>query len=70
MATMALAALLAQHNIDSGDEASLAISILALIGMIVPFIVFGVVVWIFWKANKREDAAKAREGAWPSARSS
>jgi hypothetical protein len=37
MATMALAALVAQHNIESGDEASLAISILALIGMIVPF---------------------------------
>ena len=62
--------LLAQHAVDSGDEASLAISILALVGMIIPFIVLGVVAWIFWKAKKREDAAKAREGAWPSARSS
>jgi heme/copper-type cytochrome/quinol oxidase subunit 2 len=67
---MALATLLAQHNIESGDEASLAISILALIGMIVPFIVLGVVIWIFWKAKKREDAAKAREASWRSARSS
>jgi cbb3-type cytochrome oxidase subunit 3 len=67
---MALAMLLAQHNVESGDEASLAISILALIGMIVPFIVLGVVTWIFWKAKKREDAAKAREAPWRSARSS
>ncbi len=61
---------LAQHAVDSGDEASLAISILALIGMIIPFIVLGVVVWIFWKAKKREDAAKAREPSWRNARSS
>jgi heme/copper-type cytochrome/quinol oxidase subunit 2 len=63
-------AVLAQHTVDSGDEASLAISILALIGMIVPFIVLGVVTWIFWKAKKREDAAKAREASWRNARSS
>ena len=67
---MGFAALLAQHNVESGDEASLAISILALIGMIVPFIVLGFVTWIFWKAKKREDAAKARQAQWRSARSS
>jgi hypothetical protein len=59
-----------QHATPSGDETSLAISILALIGMIIPFIVLGVVTWIFWKAKKREDAAKARETSWPSAHSS
>jgi heme/copper-type cytochrome/quinol oxidase subunit 2 len=59
-----------QHATPSGDETSLAISILALVGMIIPFIVLGVVVWIFWKAKRREDAAKARESRWPSARSS
>jgi heme/copper-type cytochrome/quinol oxidase subunit 2 len=67
---MMLNTLLAQHAVDSGDETSLAISILALVGMIIPFIVLGVVIWIFWKAKKREDAAKAREAPWRSARSS
>ena len=60
--------ILAHPPVPSGD-ASLAVSILALIGMIVPFIVLGVVCWIFWKAKRREDAAR-EELRWRSARSS
>ena len=65
-----MTALLAQHAVDSGDESSLVISILALVGMIIPFIVLAFVAWIFWKAKRREDAAKTRDSRWQSARSS
>ena len=61
--------LFGQHHATE-EEYSLAISILALVGMIVPFVVLAVVCWIFWKAKKREDAAAREEMGWPSARSS
>ena len=61
--------LFGQHHATE-EEYSLAISILALVGMIVPFVVLGVVCWIFWKAKKRDDAAAGEDMGWPSARSS
>ena len=51
------------------DGHSLAMSILALVGMIIPFIVLGVVCWIFYKAKRREDE-EARRLEWRNARSS
>ena len=57
--------LLAHAGIDAG-EYSLALSILALVGMIIPFVVLGVVCWVFWKAKKREDAARDREISGPT----
>jgi heme/copper-type cytochrome/quinol oxidase subunit 2 len=61
--------LLAQHG-EMGDSDSLAFSILALIGMIIPLIVLGIVTWFFWKAKRREDEEKKRESEWRNAPSS
>ncbi len=64
-----MSALLAHAGQSS--EPSLALSILALVGMIIPYFVFGYVSWIFWKAKKREDAARdASKLPWRNARSS
>jgi heme/copper-type cytochrome/quinol oxidase subunit 2 len=61
-------ALLAQHGgMDDGD--SLAFSILALVGMIIPIIILGVVCWVFWKAKRRDDEEKRRR-EWTNAHSS
>jgi heme/copper-type cytochrome/quinol oxidase subunit 2 len=59
--------LLAQHG-ETGDGNSLAFSILALIGMIIPIIVLGIVSWFFWKAKRREDEERKRESEWRNAR--
>jgi hypothetical protein len=42
------------------DGHSLAMSILALVGMIIPFFVLGAVCWIFYKAKRREDEERRR----------
>ena len=52
------------------DGGSLVLSIVALVGMIIPFAVLGWVCWIFWKAKKREDAAERRASEWRNAHSS
>jgi len=49
---------------------STALSILALVGMIIPLIVLAYVCWIFWKAKKRDDAEERRANAWRNAHSS
>ena len=41
------------------------VSVLALV-----WIVLGVVCWVFWRAKKREDAAKREAAGWQSAPSS
>jgi hypothetical protein len=61
--------LLAQHG-ETGGGDSLAISILALVGMIIPIIVLGIVCWFFWKAKRRDDEEKKRESEWQNAPSS
>jgi heme/copper-type cytochrome/quinol oxidase subunit 2 len=61
--------LLAQHG-ETGSDESLAISIVALVAMLIPVVVLGVVSWIFWKAKRRDDAEKAREREWKNAPSS
>jgi len=60
---------LLQHGGLRGGD-SLAISILALVGMIIPIIVLGVVSWFFWKAKRRDDEEKKRESEWQNAPSS
>jgi heme/copper-type cytochrome/quinol oxidase subunit 2 len=60
--------LLAHGGVRGGD--SLAFSILALVGMIIPIIVLGFVSWFFWKAKRREDEEKKREREWQNAPSS
>lgn len=61
--------LLAQHS-ETGGSDSLAFSILALVGMIIPIVVLGVVCWFFWKAKRRDDEEKKRESEWQNAPSS
>ena len=60
---------LLQHGGLGGGD-SVAFSILALVGMIIPIIVLGVVSWFFWKAKRREDEEKKRESEWQNAPSS
>jgi cbb3-type cytochrome oxidase subunit 3 len=60
--------LLAQHAPNDGG--SLALSIFALVGMIVPLLVLGYICWIFWKAKKRDEAESRRSDAWRNAHSS
>jgi heme/copper-type cytochrome/quinol oxidase subunit 2 len=62
-------ALLLAHGVVPDGHASLALSILMLVGMIVPFFVLGWVCWIFWKAKVREDEARKRS-EWQNVRSS
>jgi heme/copper-type cytochrome/quinol oxidase subunit 2 len=63
--------LLAQHGQQDGSRGgdSVAFSLMALIGMIIPIIVLGVVCWFFWKAKQREDEEKRRR-EWTNAHSS
>jgi hypothetical protein len=62
-------ALLAHGLLPDGHD-SLALSILMLVGMIVPFFVLGGVCWVFLRAKRREDAAAKREAEWQNVRSS
>ncbi|MET1009175.1 MAG: hypothetical protein ABWY96_03840 [Gaiellaceae bacterium] len=64
-----MVALLAQHAMDE-DSGSLAITLVALVAMLVPWFVLGYISWIFWKAKKRDDAQARRQDAWRNARSS
>ena len=61
--------LLAQHAMNE-DSGSLAITLVALVAMLVPWFVLGYISWIFWKAKKRDDAQARRQDAWRNARSS
>jgi heme/copper-type cytochrome/quinol oxidase subunit 2 len=56
------------HGPDDGG--SLVLSIVVLVGMIIPVLVLGVVSWIFWKAKKREEAEERRRREWRNVRSS
>jgi heme/copper-type cytochrome/quinol oxidase subunit 2 len=60
-----LVAVLLAHG-GSGGGDSVAFSVLALVGMIIPIIVLGVVIWFFWKAKKRDDEEKRRR-EWTNA---
>jgi hypothetical protein len=63
--------LLAQH-VMTDDGGSLALTLLALVGMIVPLLALACVCWVFWRAKKRDDAAEASGVAdgWRNAPSS
>ena len=61
--------LLAQHVMDE-DAGSLAITLVALVAMLIPWFVLGYISWIFWKAKKRDEAEDRGRDAWRNARSS
>jgi hypothetical protein len=61
--------LLAQHVMDE-DGGSLAITLVALVAMLIPWFVLGYVSWVFWKAKKRDDAESRRTDEWRNAPSS
>jgi hypothetical protein len=61
--------LLAHGLIPDGHE-SIALSILMLVGMIIPFFVLAGVCWIFYRAKRREDEELRRAREWQNARSS
>jgi len=61
--------LLAQHVMDE-DSGSLAITLVALVAMLIPWFVLGYISWIFWKAKKRDDAEARAQDTWKNAPSS
>jgi heme/copper-type cytochrome/quinol oxidase subunit 2 len=61
--------LLAQHATNDGGG-SFAITMVALVAMLIPWFVLGYVAWIFWKAKRRDEAEERRRNAWPNAHSS
>ncbi len=63
-----LAALLAQHGGGAGGELPMTIMLVTVLVLI--WAALGVVCWIFWRAKKREDAARERGEAKWNARSS
>jgi hypothetical protein len=68
----ALLGVLAQHG-GHGDGAGATIMTIFLATVLaLVWIALGVVCWVFWRAKKREDAAKAEleEAKWQSAHSS
>jgi protein-S-isoprenylcysteine O-methyltransferase Ste14 len=58
------------HGLLPDGHGSIALSILMLLGMIIPFLILGGVCWVFLKAKRREEAELAREAEWRNARSS
>ena len=60
---------LAQHAMDDGGG-SFAITMMALVAMLIPWFVLAYVCWIFWKAKKRDEAEERRKEAWRNAPSS
>jgi cbb3-type cytochrome oxidase subunit 3 len=60
---------LAQHAMND-DSGSFAITMVALVAMLVPWFVLGYVSWIFWKAKKRDEAEERQRDAWRNAPSS
>ena len=61
--------LLAQHA-GSDDGGSFAITMIALVAMLIPWFVLGYVAWIFWKAKKRDEAVARRRDPWRNVPSS
>jgi cbb3-type cytochrome oxidase subunit 3 len=61
--------LLAQHA-GHDDGGSFAITMVALVAMLIPWFVLAYVSWIFWKAKKRDDAQARGQDAWRNTRSS
>ena len=60
---------LAQHAMND-DNGSFAITMVALVAMLIPWFVLGYVSWIFWKAKKRDEAEERKSDAWRNAPSS
>lgn len=61
--------LLAQQYVLT-DDGSTALTVVVLIGMLIPLAVLGYVCWIFWKAKKRDEAEERRRESWRNAPSS
>ena len=62
--------LLAQHAAHDDGGGSFAITMIALVAMIIPWFVLAYVAWIFWKAKKRDEAEERRTEAWRNVPSS
>jgi hypothetical protein len=61
--------LLAQQYVLT-DDGSTALTVIVLVGMLLPLAVLGYVCWIFWKAKKRDEAEERRAESWRNAPSS
>jgi hypothetical protein len=61
--------LLAQQYVLT-DDGSTALTVIVLVGMLLPLAVLGYVCWIFWKAKKRDEAEERRAESWRNAHSS
>ena len=61
--------LLAQHA-GSDDGGSFAITMIALVAMLIPWFVLGSVAWISGKAKKRDEAEERRRDPWRNVPSS
>jgi cytochrome bd-type quinol oxidase subunit 2 len=61
--------LLAQQYVVT-DDGSTALTVVVLVGMLIPVAVLGYVCWIFWKAKKRDEAEERRRNEWRNAPSS
>ena len=61
--------LLAQHA-GSDDGGSFAITMIALVAMLIPWFVLGYVACIFWTAMKRAEAEERRRDPWRNVPSS
>jgi heme/copper-type cytochrome/quinol oxidase subunit 2 len=55
-------------ELTPSDVGEIAMTVIFILAMVIPFIVLGIVCWIFWKAKKREDDEKELE--WRNAPSS
>jgi hypothetical protein len=70
-----LALLLAQGARDDGAAAGqTTLTVFLVVVLVLIWVALGVVCWIFWRAKRREDAAKAEqansEAPWQNAHSS
>ena len=58
------------HGLVPDGHGSMMLSVLMLLGMIIPFFVLGGVCWFFWKAKQREDEDARRASEWRNVHSS
>ncbi len=59
-------------ELTPSDAGEVAMTIIFVLALVVPFVALGVVCWIFWRAKKREEEAERRrkEVEWRNAPSS
>ncbi len=60
MIARAVAVLAHAGEVETGQSGTIAFTIMLVTVLAIVWIVLGVVVWIFWRAKKREDEALRR----------